>query len=220
MLLHHLISPDVPIAAPSDDIDYINSLFFASKLQQIPIVANTHYFGILDAKDLLNLLPESNQLDTHLFESFRPAININAHPFEALRIMHQHQLSILPVINEDNEYAGSLSQDRLMQYLIESINIDVVGGIIVLEMESRNYSLAQIARICENEQVIILGVQAKTNAVSSKLEVTIKTNSTDLSAVVQAFERYEYTVVDTFGDTKIENDTSDRYRLLMNYINM
>jgi hypothetical protein len=80
--------------------------------------------------------------------------------------------------------------------------------------------LAQIARICENEQVIILGVQAKTNPSSSKLEVTIKTNSTDLSAVVQAFERYDYSVVDTFGDTKIENDTSDRYRLLMNYINM
>ena len=96
----------------------------------------------------------------------------------------------------------------------------MVGGIIVLEMEPRNYSLAQIARICENEQVIILGVQAKTNQVTTKLEVTIKTNSTDLSAVVQAFERYEYTVVDTFGDAKIENNTSDRYRLLMNYINM
>jgi CBS domain-containing protein len=165
-------------------------------------------------------LPESSKLDPHFYEDFRPAISINAHPFEAMRIMHLHQLSILPVINEENEYAGCLSQERLMQYLIESINIDVLGGIIVLEMEPRNYSLAQIARICENEQVIILGLQAKTNPNSSKLEVTIKTNSTDLSAVVQAFERYDYSVVDTFGDTKIENDTSDRYRLLMNYINM
>jgi predicted transcriptional regulator len=216
MLLHHLLSPDVPIAAPSDDMDYIQSLFIAAQLQQIPIVSQSQYLGLLAAKDLMQL----KELEPHLYEDFRPAININAHPFEALRIMHLHQLSILPVINEDNEYAGALSQDRLMQYLIESINIDVVGGIIVLELEPRNYSLAQIARICENEQVIILGVQAKTNPLSSKLEVTIKTNSTDLSAVVQAFERYEYSVLDTFGDTKIENDTSDRYRLLMNYINM
>ena len=220
MLLHQLIAPDVPIAAPSDDRDAIQSLLFAAQLQQIPIVSQSQYLGLLAAKDLLQLLPESTKLDSHLYEDFRPAISINAHPFEALRIMHLHELSILPVINEDHEYAGCLSQERLMQYLIESINIDVLGGIIVLEMEPRNYSLAQIARICENEQVIILGVQAKTNPSSSKLEVTIKTNSTDLSAVVQAFERYDYSVVDTFGDTKIENDTSDRYRLLMNYINM
>jgi CBS domain-containing protein len=219
MLLHQLIAPDVPIAEPSEDRDAVQSLFFASQLQQIPIVSQSQYMGLLAAKDLL-LLPESSKLDPHLYEDFRPAISINAHPFEAMRIMHLHQLSILPVINEENEYAGCLSQERLMQYLIESINIDVLGGIIVLEMEPRNYSLAQIARICENEQVIILGLQAKTNPNSSKLEVTIKTNSTDLSAVVQAFERYDYSVVDTFGDTKIENDTSDRYRLLMNYINM
>jgi predicted transcriptional regulator len=219
MLLHQLIAPDVPIAEPSEDRDAVQSLFFAAQLQQIPIVSQSQYMGLLAAKDLL-LLPESSKLDPHLYEDFRPAISINAHPFEAMRIMHLHQLSILPVINEENEYAGCLSQERLMQYLIESINIDVLGGIIVLEMEPRNYSLAQIARICENEQVIILGLQAKTNPNSSKLEVTIKTNSTDLSAVVQAFERYDYSVVDTFGDTKIENDTSDRYRLLMNYINM
>jgi acetoin utilization protein AcuB len=220
MLLKQLISPDVPITTPTDTIDYIASLFFASELCQLPVIDKDKYLGLIDAKEIAELKNNPEELNPRLYENLRPAISTNAHPYEALRILHHHQIGILPVLNDENEYIGSLTKDGLLTYLIENINIDVNGGIIVLEMEPRNYSLAEIARICENEQVLILGAQAKTNNSTSKLEVTIKTNSTDLSAIVQAFERYQYTVLDTYGDQKIENDTSDRYKLLMNYINM
>jgi acetoin utilization protein AcuB len=220
MLLKQLISPEVPITTPTDTIDYIASLFFASELCQLPVIDKDKYLGLIDAKEIAELKNNPEELNPRLYENLRPAISTNAHPYEALRILHHHQIGILPVLNDENEYIGSLTKDGLLTYLIENINIDVNGGIIVLEMEPRNYSLAEIARICENEQVLILGAQAKTNNSTSKLEVTIKTNSTDLSAIVQAFERYQYTVLDTYGDQKIENDTSDRYKLLMNYINM
>lgn len=220
MLLQQLLSPDMPTGAPSDNIDYISSLFFASKLQQLPMVDDGRYLGLLEEKDLPAIQDEPERLNDHPYENFRPAISINAHPFEALRIIHQHGLSLLPVLNEEQEYAGSLTKEDLVKYLIENMGIDVTGGIIVLEMEPRNYSLSQVARICENEQVLILGAQVKTNVLTSKLELTIKTNTTDLSAVIQALERFEYTVLDTYGDQKIENDIVDRYKLLMNYINM
>lgn len=220
MLLQQLLSPDMPTGAPSDNIDYISSLFFASKMQQLPMVDDGRYLGLLEEKDLPALQGEPERLNDHPYENFRPAISINAHPFEALRIMHQHGLSLLPVLNEEQEYSGSLTKEDLVKYLIENMGIDVTGGIIVLEMEPRNYSLSQVARICENEQVLILGAQVKTNVLTSKLELTIKTNTTDLSAVIQALERFEYTVLDTYGDQKIENDIVDRYKLLMNYINM
>lgn len=220
MLLNQLISSEVPIAAPSDNIDYINSLFFASKLQQIPVVENGHYLGLIDIKEIHEHEEDPEEMNAHYYESFRPAISINAHPFEAMRLLHMHDLSVLPVVMEENEYAGSVTKDGLIKYLIENISIDVNGGIIVLEMEPRNYSLSQIARICESEQVLILGAQVKTNLLTSKLEVTLKTNSTDLAAVIQSLERYEYTVLDTYGDQKLETDIVDRYKLLMNYIYM
>ncbi len=220
MLLQQLLSPDVPAIAPSDSNDYISSLFFASQLQQLPVIDDGHYLGLLDAKDLPALPGDEDDMNQHPYENFRPAISINAHPFEAMRIVHLHGLSILPVLNEDQEYAGSLTKENLVKYLIENMGIDVNGGIIVLEMEPRNYNLSQVARICENEQVLILGAQVKTNVLTAKLELTIKTNTTDLSAVVQALERFEYTVLDTYGDQKIESDIVDRYKLLMNYINM
>lgn len=220
MLLNHLISQEVPVASPSDNIDYINSLFFASKLQEIPVIEGGHYLGLIDQDELQKHEGDPEPLTPDYYAHTRPAIGIHAHPFEALRILHMHNLSILPVLLEDQEYAGSITKDNLLTYLVDNISIDVNGGLIVLEVEPRNYSLSQIARICENEQVIILGVHVKTNLDTAKLEVTIKTNSTDLAGVTQAFERFEYTILDTYGDQKLENDIVDRYKLLMNYINM
>lgn len=220
MLLNQLISSDVPIAAPGDKINYIKSLFFASQLQQIPVVKDGHYIGLMDLSELQQHEGDPEEMNPRFYEGFMPAISISAHPFEALRILHLHELSILPVVLEDNEYAGALTKDSLLKYLVANISIDVNGGIIVLEMEPRNYSLSQIARICENEQVLILGAHVKTNVTTSKLEVTLKTNSTDLAAVIQALERFDYTVLNTYGDEKLETDIVDRYKLLMNYIYM
>lgn len=220
MLLNKLISTDVPVIGGSDDIEYIRSLFFSSELRQLPVIESGHYMGLLEQDEIGDTENEIVELTPQLYEHFRPAISILAHPFEALRVLHEHDLSILPVLFEDGEYAGSLTREGLVDYLIEATGTDVSGGIIVLEMDPRDYSLAQIARICENEQVMVLGVHTLTNAATSKLEVTVKTNSLDLAAVVQALERFEYTVVDTYGDRKIENDIMDRYKLLMNYLNM
>lgn len=220
MLLHKLISAEVPVISLSDDIEYIRSLFFSSGLRQLPVVEAGRYLGLLEQDEIGEHEDEVAELTPQLYEHFRPAISILAHPFEALRVLHEHELTVLPVLLEDGEYAGALSREALVDYLIEASGTDLAGGIIVLEMDPRDYSLAQIARICENEQVMVLGVYTITNPASSKLEVSIKTNSLDLAAVVQALERFEYTVVNTYGDRKIENDIMDRYKLLMNYLNM
>lgn len=220
MLLNKLLSSEVPVISGSDDMEYIKSLFFASELKQLPVVESGRYLGLLELEEVQEHEDDPVEMNPHLYEHFRPAISILAHPFEAIRVLHQHELSVLPVLFEDGEYAGCVTKDTLLKYLIDSISTEVSGGIIVLEMDTRDYSLAQIARICENEQVMILGVHAVTNPGTAKLEVTIKTNSLDLAGVVQALERFEYTVMDTFGDRKIENDIMDRYKLLMNYLNM
>jgi acetoin utilization protein AcuB len=93
------------------------------------------------------------------------------------------------------------------------------GGIIVLEIAPRNYTLYEIARICENEDVIILNLQVHTNA-DSTLQVTLKLNRTALDAVVSSFERHNYHVTEVYGEEVRKEDIEEKYHLLMNYINM
>jgi acetoin utilization protein AcuB len=220
MLLTNLIAHDVPIVTSGDTYEYAKSLFHNTSIQQVPMVDNGQYIALISRKDLHQVDNPAELLKASFFENFKPAVSAHAHPFEALRMLHMHDLSVIPVIFEHYEYAGCITKDTLLKYLVENISIDVPGGIIVLEMEPRNYSLSEIARICENEQVLVVSSQLKTNVETAKLEITLKTNRTDLSALTQSFERHAYTVLETYGDQQMENDIIDRYKLLMTYINM
>jgi hypothetical protein len=99
------------------------------------------------------------------------------------------------------------------------LRISNPGGILVLEIPPRNYSMYEIARICENEDVIILAMHSRTNE-RGMLEITMKLNRTVLDAVVASFERHNYHAVEVFGRETNKEDILSKYNLLMNYINM
>jgi UDP-N-acetylglucosamine:LPS N-acetylglucosamine transferase len=52
------------------------------------------------------------------------------------------------------------------------------------------------------------------------MDVTIKINKTDLSAIIQTFERYNYTVVASFHKSEMEDDMKKRYDAFIHYLNM
>src|SRR5690606_23384249 len=154
------------------------------------------------------------------FLNYRPAVFATGHPFEALRVAHQQNLSIVPVVDNQNNYLGAITKDNLLKYMTENSGVDNPGGIIVLEMHPHNYSLSEIARICENEDVIITSVQLRPVQESGKLEITLKANKNDLHGLAASFERHDFTVKQIFGEQSHYEDVMDRYKLLMSYINM
>lgn len=220
MLITEFISSEVPLAEPSDTGDKVLGIMADERYDNIPVVENGKYIGLLQENELLEWDHPNQPVSSGFFTNFKPAVMANAHPYDALKIIHLHNLSVVPVINNDYDYLGSLTKDSLLKYIIENTSLDIPGGILVLEVGAHNYSLSEIARICEHEQVLIISSQIKTNTETNRLEITLKTNRSDLSALVQSFERHEYTILATYGDKTLENDILDRYKLLMNYINM
>ncbi len=219
MSIVRLISPLVPTLAPSDTGNRALALMEENNLLQLPVVADDNYIGLVQENEMLDWDDADNALEGTAFLNFRPAIPLGGHPYEALRIINQMNLSVLPVIDNENKYAGSVTRDSLLKYMAEKSGLDGPGGIIVLEMEANNYSLYQIARICENEDITIINSQMYTTP-EGRLEVTLKTNRTSLDPVVSSFERHQYTVKEVYGDQKSMEDVMGKYNLLMNYLNM
>jgi len=52
------------------------------------------------------------------------------------------------------------------------------------------------------------------------MEVTLKVNKQDISAIIATFLRYEYDVKATFNNTDNNDNAKDRYDSLMNYLNL
>ena len=219
MSVSQLISPLVPTLSPQDTGNRALQLMEETHLTQLPVVADDAFIALVNENDLLDWATPDQALATAGFINFKPAINAMSHPFEALRVLHQMALSVLPLTDEEHKYAGAITKDDLLRYLAENSGIDNPGGILVLEIAPRNYTLYDIARICENEDVIILNMQMHTNE-RGMLEITLKLNRTVLDAVVSSLERHNYKVKEVYGEDSNDEDIEGKYNLLMNYINM
>lgn len=218
MNVNQLIAP-IPTLKPEDTGDTALRIMEEHYLTELPLVADDNYLGLIQESDLLELENHNVTLAAGHFQNFKPAIIASAHPFEAIRLANEMNISVLPVVDNEQKYIGSVSKDTFLKYISENSGISEPGGIIVLEILPRNYTLPEIARICENEDVTIMNLQVHPNE-RGMLEVTIKVNRSSLDAVVSSFERHKYHVTEVFGEKKHDDDMSDKYNLLMNYINM
>jgi len=108
-----------------------------------------------------------------------------------------------------------------MELLKISQLFDQPGAIIVLELAERDYSLSQIAQIIESNNVKVVSMYVASLADSTKLEITIKLNSNDISSVIRTFERYNITIKTwTASSDSIDQFYQERLDLLMKYLNI
>jgi acetoin utilization protein AcuB len=219
MSIEQLISPEVPTLDPEDTGNKALDVMEENNFTQLPMVSHDNYMALIQESDVLDWQKPGSTLGSADFLTYKPAIIVSGHPFEALRIAHQMNLSVLPVIDTDYKYIGAVTKDTLLKYITENSGIDAPGGIIVLEMLPRDYTLYEIARICEIEEAIILNTQVHGNP-QGMLEVTLKLNRTSLEAVVSSFERHKYRVKEVYGETGNHDDLTQNYNMLMNYLNM
>ncbi|RYZ53377.1 MAG: CBS domain-containing protein [Sphingobacteriales bacterium] len=220
MIIEQLISPVVPTLLPTDTGNRALFLMEENNLSQLPLVAEDKYMALVKEHDVMDWATPESPLSKAGFLNYRPAVIASGHPFEALRVAHQQNLSIVPVVDNENTYLGSITRDVLLTYITENSGLDNPGGIIVVELDPRDYSLSEIARICEGEDVIIISSQVRTHKGTGRIEVTLKTNRTDLQGLASSFERHKFQVLQVYGEQAQHEELLDRFKLLMNYINM
>ena len=219
MSLSQIIDPDIHALPLSDTGNSALELMEEAGLTQLPVVNNEEYVGMAQENDILDWEHPEQQLSQAQPISYRPVIGMLAHPFEAMRLMNEMNLGVLPVTDSEHKYIGCVSRHTMLRYMAERSGLSNPGGILVLEIAPRDYTLYEIARICENEDTIVLNMQVFTND-QGMLEVTLKLNRTSLDAVVSSFERHNYRVKEVYGEQVHAGDIADKYYQLMNYLNM
>jgi hypothetical protein len=55
---------------------------------------------------------------------------------------------------------------------------------------------------------------------STKIQVNLRINQQNLSAIIRTFERYDYQVLASYQDSQQPSELQDRYQELMHYLSM
>lgn len=220
MSVSKIIEYDIPVLRPEDTGDKALQILEENNIFQVPVVANDQYIALIKQDDLLDWETPDKPVSASPFLHFSPAVYNNNHPYEALKVAHNFNLMVVPVIDRENKYVGALTRETLLSFIAEHSGLDNPGGIIVLEIKPLDYSLYEIVRVAESEEVTILSSSLYTNRSTGMLELTLKTNRTALDTLATTYERFGFTVKEVYGEHSNKEDLIDRYNLLMAYINM
>jgi acetoin utilization protein AcuB len=215
-----LISKNVPSLKTSDTGATALRLMSEHHLRHLPIVNENQLLGLISESDILNLNGVEEAIGSLPLSFMRPFIKDHEHFFEIMKVAAEFQLTTIPVIDSDENYLGSITRDELLKYLAIETDMLEPGGIIVLEVNVKDYTLAEVARIIEQHDAKILSSFSKTNEDSNRMELTIKINQTDLQPIVASLNRYNYLVKETFTEPEYFDNLKERYDSLMNYLNI
>ena len=220
MIASELISDIVVPLKTSDTVDTAISMMAEFKISHLPVVNNHAYLALVSEDDLLSDVDLDMPIGNLKLVLTRLMINDYQHIYDVIRMMSEHKLTLLPVVDSDENYVGAISLESLAANMAKMAAINQPGAIIVLEMTQNNYSLSEIAQIIESNDAKILSMYVTARIDSTIMDVILKINKQDLSSIMSTFNRYNYTVKASYGEEDDPEDLKDRYDSLMNYLNV
>ena len=146
------------------------------------------------------------------------AVKSDEHFLKAIQVAAENGLSVVPIIDNDNDIAGAVTYSDLLKHASDFMSLNEPGGLIVLEMPSNQYSFSEISKILETNDAQITQLNTLNNPETGIMRITIRINKPDVSDVVAAFQRYEYDVKYFFGEELYVNELRNNYDNLMNYL--
>lgn len=219
MLASELIDPSILPLHPDQTVEEaLESLHDQALLHGI----------VLDCDRVLGIVSEDWLLDANSKETLKQlsagfpestVLKINQSELEAMRVMSEQQIDVLPLVDENEACVGIISLRRTFIRLGQKIAPPIAGGILVLRVHPLNYQLSQMAQIVESGDALVHALYVEHLNNDQHMLVTLFTNKEDLDGIVQTFRRYEYDVVGTFYQSVDEVRLKQRYDSLMRYLN-
>jgi acetoin utilization protein AcuB len=214
-----LISQSLINLHPDDDGDRAISLMEELRVNHLAVVRNNFYLGIISENEILNWENTSEFIDEHLEELGAPSVLGGQHLFDIIEELEKHSLSIIPVLDENKNYLGSITNRKLLYTIAKSTAVKSSGGVIVLKMNQNDYSMSEISRIIEENNAKILSSYITSTPDALKIELTLKLNTIEIGSIVKDLERFDYIISASFNDEENNDDFTDRYESLMRFLN-
>jgi len=220
MLAVELIADTIPPVHTSDSIQKVVDRMIEFRIRHLPIVNEDQFLGLIAEDDLVGESNYETPIGALALSLVNPYVLEDQHIYDVIRMFYERQLTVIPVLDAKKNYLGLISINSLTQYFALLTSVEQPGGIIVLEINNKNNSLAHMSQIVESDNAQILSSYVRTYPDSTRMEVTLKVNKQDISNIIATFLRYEYDIKATFNHSGDNDNSRDRYDSLMNYLNL
>ena len=221
MLAAELIDPMLPSLKPTDSVGQALEWMEEHRVGQLVLTDQGDYRGIVSEELLLDVADDERPLGDvmRLFE--KTYVQEDQHLFEVLGLVIQHHMEVVAVISEERVFSGTISVNELLKQFAQELGVQEVGAILILNMNERDYSLSEISRLIESNNVKIVSSFFSSAAYGQpdRSRLTLKLNRRDITRVISTLERFGYHIEAAFANAPVENVDQDRLDSLLRYLN-
>lgn len=218
MVARDLISSFIPPLKTTDTGEKALNWMADFHVMHLPITENDELVGVISENDIYDLDRPELPIKAYHLELYKPFIAAHEHIYEVIKKIVSLKLSIIPVIEEGHKYLGVITHESLLNYFAQTASLQQPGGTLILETNTQDYSMSEIARLVESENASILSSLVTSRPDALKVEVTLKINRQNLGAVSNTFQRFGYEVKAAFQEDEYFQSLQDRYDSLMHYL--
>ena len=190
--------------------------FAEAGLAHLPVCSDEGIF--LGMLSLAMLRPRMASIGSLLPSLEAVRVGPEASLFDVASLMHLHRLTALPIVSGEGKLMNLLTSSDVLGQVAALSAITTRGGVIVLSVGLYDYSLAEIARLVEANDVKILSTLLSNPDEAMNLEVTLKLNTTDLNAVISTLHRFNYNVTSYSSQGATDDYYQERYEALLAYL--
>ncbi|MEP6596958.1 MAG: CBS domain-containing protein [Ginsengibacter sp.] len=219
MLVAQIIEPVFPQLSVLDKVTFALHLMEDYDVLHLPVIAEEKFAGLISKDDLLDA--EQTAMLASLQHQFIDASVLpEEHFLTALKLASHFDISLIPAVNKDSEIQGIVTQKNLIRSLAGFFCVEEPGGMVVLEMDKRNFSFGELSRLVETNDASITQLNTYTESTTGLFIVTFKINKIEISDIIATLQRYDYSIRYYFGEEDYENELKENYDLLMTYLNI
>ncbi len=221
MLAAELIDPMLPTLKPTDSVGQALDWMQEHRVGQLVLTDQSDYRGVVSEELLLDVSDDERPLSDvmRLFE--QTYVHEDQHLYEILGMVIQNHMDVVAVLNEGQEFTGTISVNELLKQFAQELGAQEAGAILILNMNERDYSMAEISRLIESNNVKVISSYFSSAAygMPDRSRLTLKLNRRDITPVISTLERFGYQIEAAFANAPVESIDQERLDSLLRYLN-
>jgi CBS domain containing-hemolysin-like protein len=201
-----------------ETIEVVQDFFIEIAYSHFPVLENDIFIGCIAAEDVETFEIQKKLSDyRYTVEGF--FVRASMSWLDVLEVFARNNSNIVPILDVNNKYIGYYEITDVVKFLNGTPFLKEVGGIIIVEKNSNEYSMSQITQIVESNNGKLLGLFIS-EASNDKIQITIKITLGSMNEIIQSFRRYNYEIVSEHNEDNYLNILKERSEYLDKYLNM
>ena len=212
------INNDIKAIAIDESIETVQDFFAELSFSHFPVLEDETYLGSIALDDVETFDTDKKVSDyRYTLEGFYARTNMIW--LDVLEVFARNHTSVVPVLDDRNNYIGYYEITDIVKFFHETPFLKELGGIIIVEKNSSDYSMSQIAQIVESNNGKLLGLFIS-NVENDNVQVTVKITLGAMSEIIQTFRRYNYEIISEHQEDNYLNALKERSDYLDKYLNI